>query len=320
MVNNGKANGFKGNLQVVENLEAGGQKIYNSVFVDPKYIDIIRNDLAMQIVGKLAGAKSCAMDLSRELKQHEQKIYYHIRRLEKAGIIKKAGVERRFGMLAKMYTAVSPIVSAKLYEDGRLVSKGQSGLDLIVSQLLHPFIENGKLNAKIIVGDPYPHGKYDHGGLDAYHVSNLAHFLGKYLDKLDLPICSIDTKISKDDLKNNLIVIGGPVGNSITYDLNQHLPIYFDEQSGWNLVSKATGKKYNDDLAGIIIKMENPFDKDKKILVLAGGRTRGTLAAVMAFTKHIEDIFKANSDIVSVIVHGIDSDGDGLPDDAKIVE
>ena len=121
-------------------------------------------------------------------------------------------------------------------------------------------------------------------------------------------------------MKNNLIVIGGPTGNTVTQELNEYLPIYFDEKVGWSLFSKASGKRYQDDLAGVIIKMDNPFDKEKKILLLAGSRTRGTMAAVMALTKHAEEIFKANNDIISLVVHGLDSDGDGLPDDAKIVE
>jgi len=84
----------KNNLQVIENLENGQKKVYSSIFVDTETIDILSNDLALKIVSKLALSKACAMDLARDLEQHEQKIYYHLRRLEQAGIIKKVGTEK----------------------------------------------------------------------------------------------------------------------------------------------------------------------------------------------------------------------------------
>ena len=54
------------------------------------------------------------MDLARKLEQHEQKIYYHLRNLEKAGIIKQTRTEQRYGMTAKIFDVISPVVATKM--------------------------------------------------------------------------------------------------------------------------------------------------------------------------------------------------------------
>ncbi len=322
MINNGKTNGFKGNLQVVENLDTGVQKIYNSVFVDPKYIDIIRNDLAMQIIGKLAGSKSCAMDLSRELKQHEQKIYYHIRRLEQAGIIKRAGVERRFGMLAKMYTTVSPIVSAKLYEDGTIVNNKDLSVDYHKAQFFYPFVHEGKLDAKIIVGDTSTHGRFDAESREGNYIFDLAMLLGGLVKNIKVPSYKLDTEVTDQDLKGNLILVGNSKTNTIIDKLNKDLSVYFDESKAFSLVNKFTSKIYDDPMVGIVLKINNPFDNTKKILLIGGSKTRGARSAFLACTKHIKELLeKADKEgNFLCLVKGVDRDGDKVIDEVTFVE
>lgn len=309
-------------LQLIESLETGEQKVYHSVFVEPKYIDILSNELAVKIVGRLAASKGCAMDLSRDLKQHEQKIYYHLRRLEEAGIIKKVGTERRFGMIAKLYSPVSPVVSAKLYEDGKIISNGKVDIDPKLSGLLSPFIENGELNAKIVVGDTYSHGRFDAVATETAHIFDLAMLLGKFVKELKLPTYKLDTEITQEDLKNNLILIGNARTNMIIDKVNDKLPVFFDVEKGWHIQSRLTNLAYEDARIGVILKLENPFNPEKKILIIGGVRTRGTQAAVIAFTKYtkqLANLHKEDGSLVSV-VKGIDKDGDKILDDIKFLE
>ncbi len=316
-----KTNGVK-MLQLVENMDSGENKVYNSIFVDPKYIDIISNDLAMRIISQLSKAKGCAMDLSRELKQHEQKIYYHIRRLEEAGIIKRVGIERRFGMTAKMYGTVSPVISAKLYEDGAILKTDGISGDLQTLQLFYPFVHEGRLDAKIVIGDTSMHGRFDGEGKEGNYGFDLAMLLGGLVKNLKFPSYKLDTEITDQDLKNNLILIGNPKTNTLIDKLNAELPIYFDESKGFSLVSKIDGKVYDDPTIGVILKINNPFDNTKKILLIGGIKTRGSRAGFLACTKHIKELLEKTDKEGNLVclVKGVDRDGDRVIDEVKFVE
>ena len=316
------ANGKNNGVQLIESLETGEQKIYNSVFVESKYIDILSNDLAVKIVARLASNKGCAMDLSRDLKQHEQKIYYHLRRLEQAGIIKKVGTERRFGMIAKMYSAVSPIVSTKLYEDGHIIKNQSENKDPKLFKLLSPFIENGKLNAKVVIGDTYSHGRFDAAATETAHAFDFALTLGNFLNTIKLPSYRLDIEITDQELKeNNLILIGNARSNVIIDKINKELPVFFDVEKGWHIQSKLTNTSYEDARTGLIIKADSPFNPEKKILIVGGVRTRGAHAAIIAFTRHANDLARIEKDgNLVAIVQGLDKDGDKILDDIKFVE
>ncbi|MBI4020653.1 MAG: winged helix-turn-helix transcriptional regulator [Candidatus Aenigmarchaeota archaeon] len=302
---------------LVEEHESG-KRAYESVLVDPKGLSILNNDLALKIIGELVKQPACALDIARSLGIHEQKVYYHIRKLDAAGIIQPARTEKRFGMTAKIYEAVSPVVATKLFDEGYPL-KDRTGGDLRLMKFLSPFIEKGKLNATVVIGNPYPHGKFDAGGLDGCYVADLSITLGSFLHSVTFPSYKLDIRVTDDFMKhNNLIVIGHPMGNTVAYKLNKLLPLYFDEHDGWAIVSKKTGKRYADDQAGVVIRCKNPFNKDKHILYFAGRRTRGTETAIMAFTRYASQIIGTGD--VARVVHGIDEDGDAIIDSVKVLE
>ena len=56
--------------------------------VDISKLKTITSDLSYSIVKLLAENPSYPFELSKRLKVHEQKIYYHIKNLKKAGLIK----------------------------------------------------------------------------------------------------------------------------------------------------------------------------------------------------------------------------------------
>jgi DNA-binding transcriptional ArsR family regulator len=307
---------------LIENI-GNEQRAYDSLLIEPKEISILNNALSIRIIKELVKNPSCALDLARGLKEHEQKIYYHIRKLENSGIIKLVGSEKRFGMTAKIYDVVSPVVATKLYDDGLSLKATESltkNLDMV--RLMHPFVVDGKLNAKIIIGNPYPHGKYEKGSADSPYVADLALFLGNMVSNLEMPCYKLDDHVREKDLKNNLILIGNPQFNTITEKVNKHLPVYFDEKKNWAITSRSTGNSYTDDFMGVVIKCPNPFNPEKKLLILAGKRSRGTIASIIAATQQTKNLINDNSNTneFARIVKGIDKEGDGFIDTVKFIE
>ena len=289
------------------------QKVYPALTIDPKKLKVLGSKLAIKIIKELAKEPCSAMDIARKLNEHEQKIYYHFRRLEKAGIIKLIKTEERVGALAKIYCVTSPYFTIKLF-DGKFVEEIKTKAKEI--KLLNPFIEKGKLNSLIIVGSPDPHGRFAAQASDGYAAIDLALFFGTFLKNSKL-CYKLDTQVSNEDLKNNLILIGGPKANMIIDKINKKLPIYFDERNEFNIVSKNSGKIYSEDEVGIIIKTKNPFNKSKKILVLSGKRFKGTRAAIIGLIKYGK---KIEDDEIARVVFGIDKDSDGIIDDVKFLE
>lgn len=302
---------------LVENSESG-QKFYESVHLSPKNLGALGNELSLKILGELSKEPLCAMDVAKKMNIHEQKIYYHLRKLERSGLIKIARTERRFGLIANMYDVVSPVVHTKISDSttaASFPSKNPSKAKLLI-----PFIENGKLTSKIIIGSPLPHGRFEKGAYDGSYVNDLALFMGNFLSELHFPCYKLDTLIREKDLKDNLIIIGSPTVNTVTDMLNSGSWKCFDEKKDWSIVSKNTGKTYNEDYAGIVLKCANPFDPHKKILLIAGRRSYGTIAAIIAFTQHTEKLFEKGGEDFARIVVGTDRDSDGFIDSVHFLE
>jgi DNA-binding transcriptional ArsR family regulator len=264
--------------------------------------------LAKKILFMLAKKPSYPKDLAKKLGVHEQKIYYHIRCLEKQGFVKIHRKEERGAAMAKYYTLTKPSFIIR-FKDFQHVEK----IPKTASSFLEPFIVDEKLDAKIIVGSPDPHGPERARSRDAYYGIDLGTFLGTFLSSAT-PSVMLDTDMRSEDMKQNLIVIGGPVINRITKQINDKMPVRFDNKK--RIFSSFTKKTYISDDNGIIVKITNPYDRNKKILVIAGRRFSGTRAAIIAFLRKFEEIEKKEARVVE----GLDMDGDGIVDDVKILE
>ncbi|MFC2143206.1 S-layer protein [Candidatus Aenigmatarchaeota archaeon] len=268
--------------------------------------------LARKILNMLAEKPSYAKELAEMMRIHEQKVYYHVRILESMGLIRILRREERGGVLAKIYTLTRPsfFIKFKDFEKTEKIPKN-------VNEFLYPFVDDGKLNAKIVVGSPDPHGPEKARSRDAYYGIDLGMFLGTFLKNAKASV-ALDTDLRQYDLRDNLIIIGGPVINRITKQVNDTLPVKFDNKR--RIYSNITKKLYRHDENGLIVKTKNPFDKDKKILVIAGRRYSGTRAAILAFLNKFDDIQVGNKNKFAHVVEGVDNDGDGIIDDVKILE
>ncbi|MBI2542933.1 MAG: helix-turn-helix transcriptional regulator [Candidatus Aenigmarchaeota archaeon] len=306
---------------LIEN-NGNGRMAYDSLILnDPKAFSVLDNKVALKIVKTLAESPASPIDVSRKLKMHEQKVYYHIRKLERSGIIYPISNEKRHGMTAKIFSVVSPVIATKLYDKGVEVKENSSNvIPNELKILLTPFLHNNTLNVKIIVGDPGPHGKFEEYGRDGIHIIDFAVLLGTLTNNINFPIYRTDVEVREADLKNNLILIGTPKTNTIIDKIIHNLPFTFDVDK-WQL-NTHSNINYNDSQIGIISIFSNPFEKNKKVLLLSGLSSRGIKSGVVAITKYMKDVVKnwnGNGNFVRVI-RGLDKDGDGIIDDVKFLE
>lgn len=275
--------------------------------------------LAKRILQSIVDEEKYPKLISKELKENEQKIYYHIRNLEKAGIIKVTKQETIHGTTAKFYRVAEPALVVRFKE--LVPSQEISATDEKVASFFRPFITDGKLDAMIIVGSPDPHGPEKARSRDGYYGIDLALFFGTFLNYVPEIMVRLDTETTKQDMKENLILIGGPITNRVTEEFNKQLPIYFAADK--NIHSKISKTSYSSDETGIIVKIPNPYNPEKAVLVVAGKRFSGTRAAITAFLKGFRQIYSGNRfkpNVIAKVVEGLDMDSDGVVDAVEFRE
>ena len=281
----------------------------------------LSSDLSKRIVALLSVEPSYPSKIARDLGVHEQIVFYHIRKLEKSKIIKIIKREDKQGGVANYYGLCDDSFFIK-FKDFKPTEK-ISYADKQKEEFLKPFIENGQFNALIIVGSPDPHGVQKARSKDGHYGIDLALFLGTFLNYIPKVNVKLDTEVDTADLKNNLILIGGPVVNKITDKINDVLLIHFDTKFKRNIHSSLTRQVYLSDNCGMIVKTKNPFNPEKYILVIAGKRFSGTKAAVISFLTKFDEIVKGNrknKKVLAKVVEGFDSDSDGIVDSVEFLE
>lgn len=313
-------------MQWIVESDKGKTAMLPAKLLTPVQLKAATSPLAWKILQLLAQKPEYPKEIGKRLKMHEQKIYYHIRRLEAAGLIKELRKETRQGALAKFYTIAEPAFAMTLKElepATKLFSVPQN-----YREYLEPFITEGRFNALIVIGSPEPHGPEKVKGHDGMYATDLALFFGTFLTYVPASSIKLDTEIREADLKRNLILIGGPAVNSVTAKVNPKLPIRFARVAYKNnyftrFQSDVSGKTYSEESYAMIVKTKNPWDKTKSVLVIAGRRFFGTKAAVMAIMQQFDKVCAGNSynpKIQARIVDGVDMDSDGEIDAIEFLE
>lgn len=285
-----------------------------------RQIKAMGSHLAQRILHELARSPSYPMALAKQLKVHEQKVYYHMRKLEKANVVEVVRKEDVHGTMANVYAPTAPafVFALREFAEARKVPGVAAP-----AEFLSPIIENGELNGLVVVGSPDPHGPEMARSRDGYYGIDLALFLGTFLTSIGELSVRLDTEVRSEDLQRNLILIGGPVVNVITRRLNEKMPVRFDKDRNWTIRSTVSDKRYPGDECGVVVKMKNPFNPKKWVLIVAGKRYPGTRAVTIAFMKYFAELVKGNSvneKIAARVVEGLDRDADGIVDDVRFVE
>ena len=311
--------------------EAGNYEIKDIALLDrPEGLKTVASKLSWQILRLLGQGEMYPIEIAKKLGVHEQKIYYHVRKLAEAGIIKVVREEEKKGATARFYKVTYPAFGIELpFGNRKITTLNAPEMDEKLREFYSPFLSNRAFDGKIIVGSPDPHGPFKARARDGHYAAYLSLFLGRYVElpddftiKLD-----VDVKVEKEE-KNNLILVGGPGTNLLTQEINEFLPTRFSVKSteqGFlfgGLASGKTGSVYTSDNVGLIAKIANPWDKTKRIIVIAGNKAVGTKACVLALTKFWKEALKnftATNDFAAVI-QGFDLDGDGKVDAIEALE
>ncbi len=268
--------------------------------------------LARQILRALAERHAYSHQLAKQLKVHEQKIYYHVRQLKKAGLITEERREEIGGGNAKYYRLAAPAYAVLLTKPEPTTSI--RAVPPTHKAYLEPFITGGRLNCLLVVGSPDAHGPQMARAKDGSYAIDLALFLGTQLSGRARPVMKLDTELRKEELRENLIIIGGPIVNTLAAMVNHKLLVRFTPD-GKRVTSTITKKSYESDETGIIVKTTNPFARDKKILCIAGRRQAGTRSAILAFLTRFEELVAGNAAerrLAARVVEGKDEDSDGI--------
>jgi len=259
---------------------------------DSQQLKMILGSLSWKILTILSKKEMYPLEIAKQLGMHEQKVYYHIRKLAKAGAITVEREEKKKGAIAKYYKTVSSAFGIEFPSGYKPIQNlSMLTMDKRLQDFFKEFVVEGVFDGKIVVGSPTPHGPFKTSARDGHYSAHLALFLGQFAKmptefavKLD-----VDVKAEKEE-KNNLILVGGPGTNLITQEINEHLPIKFIMQSSeqgfllGGLSSEKTLQVYTSDVSGLIAKITNPWDSSKCIVVLAGNKAVGTKACVLALT------------------------------------
>lgn len=302
-----------------------------AVFDDRDRLKAVLNRLSWKILEILGEKEMYPMEIAKKLKVHEQKVYYHVRKLARAGVIKVVREEEKKGAIAKYYKACFPAFGVELPFGNRTINTVSiPSTNEKLKQFFSPFLqEDGTFDGKVVVGSPDPHGPFKARARDGHYASYLTLFLGQFVKipedfavKLD-----VDVKVEKEE-ENNLLLLGGPGTNLITKEVNEFLPIRFDmmpSEHGFllgGLVSEKTGNVYTGDTVGVISRIVNPWDKEKRIIVLAGNKSVGTKACVIALAKFWRETLKnfSGQDKFGTLIQGFDLYGDGKVDSIEVLE
>lgn len=300
------------------------------LFNDPQPLKMILSRLSWRILLLLSEREMYPLEIAKTLGIHEQRVYYHIKKMAKVGAITVARKEEKKGGIAKYYKPASQAFGIELPLEYRTIKLSAPEFHEDVQSFFREMVsKDGSFDAKIVVGSPTPHGPFKTSARDGHYAAHLAFFLGQFIRfptyfevKLD-----VDVKAEKEE-KNNMILVGGPGTNLLTQELNDYLPIRFDmhpSEQGFlfgGLVSRNTSNVYTADVVGLVAKIVNPWNESKRIIVLAGNKAVGTKASVLALTDFHEKTLRdyRGEDIFAKVIQGFDLDGDGKVDSTEVLE
>ncbi|HYY47105.1 MAG TPA: helix-turn-helix domain-containing protein [Thermoplasmata archaeon] len=289
----------------------------------PDRAGVLGSPLAWRILQELAKAPDYPNALASRLKVHEQKVYYHVRRLQAAGFLEVVREEPKRGASARILAPTADAFGIVLKGRGTPMAAPMFPHAGIVSRFLEEFARDGRFEGSIVVGSPYTHGPFNTTSRDSPYAVELGFFLGRLFGPPKGIVVRLDTEVKAAGMeREDMILVGGPVANIVTMDLNPHLAVNFDWRQVWRMESSRTRKPYADEQVGLIAKVRNPWNASKTIVLLSGLHAVGTMAAILGLTRFAEEVldgYAPGEDFYRVVA-GQDRDGDGRLDAVSVLE
>ena len=295
------------------------------IISDPKVAQLLLQPTRWKILSELSQGEKCAKDLAETFHTSEQVICYHLRELERAGLVALERTVRKRGATAKYYRAEEKAVAIIPRRGSNTAPREliEETLSEPVSKMLDPFISKGHFNGHIVLGSPDAHGIFSSRARCGDRATELALFVGSLLPVTRESVVRLDTELSQQESARNLIVVGGPRVNTVTMTANEYLSITY-ELTGHNMmISRLSGRSYAGEEEGAVQLISNPNNEDSKMFVIAGNSYLGTRAAVLAFIKYTDEIARGNTinrKTIARVVTGLDVNSDGLVDDVQFLE
>jgi DNA-binding transcriptional ArsR family regulator len=304
----------------------GKKNIFASVKVleSPSSLKVINHDARVRILQLLSKKPLYPAEIAKVMGMHEQKVYYHIKQLVNAGLLEVDERKEIRGTVAKKFRPTDLNFAVAFGEEWKPMSElFRPEIEPKLGSFLGGLVSGGSFDGKFIVGSPDPHGEFKAYSRDGHYAVDLALFFGTLTSMPSDFSVMLDVDVKKEKVQSeNLVLVGGPVTNTLVSEINDLLPIKFSNSRPWGIKSTRTSKEYTDDSVGLIAKIPNPFNKENSILVIAGIRFIGTKSAVMALTRHNGALLEKFSGEKSwaAVVQGYDMDGDGRIDEVEILE
>ena len=277
-----------------------GQKILNLLATGPKY----------------------PAEMARSMNAHHQTVYYHIGRLEKAGLIARIRSEQIRGGEANLYALASDGYAVEFPVKGeQMPTLKSSGRSKALGRFFKEFFVGGEFDGWIVVGSPLQHGQGGTQARDGHYAVQLGFALGQFVALPSKFPVKLDVDVRSEKLlASNLVVVGGPRTNVIAEDLNPSLRFRFSQGGFWGSIVDDEGKAYGSELDCIVEKVRNPWDHGKTCILAAGLSGAGTKAAIIGVCNFAEKILqKYRGGDFAAILRGVDRDGDGKVDSVDVL-
>lgn len=277
-------------------------------------LEQLLSDEELLILKALLEKPNYPLKLARQLNIPRHRVYYHLGKLEKLGLVRVRAERRIRGTRAQIYEAVLP------------VPHPPSTIEISrVGEAIARILRRRPFSGLIVVGSPEVHGAYKQRARCGHLAGNIAVALGTagLLDPQNPPQIVLDTEVTEGELASyDLIVIEGPKVNAVCDRINPHLPVRFVSQNGFRVYSEISGREYLEDDVGVVCAVPSPFSVERRLIMLAGLHITGTRAAVLAFTRFADRLLQGveNEERLARVVLGVDVDADGRPDDIEILE
>ena len=278
--------------------------------------------VGQKILALLALGPKYPAEMARALNAHHQTVYYHIGRLEKAGLIARVRSEQIRGGEANLFALASDGYAVEFPVKGEQMPTLQSSSrSKALGRFFNEFIGSGEFDGWVVVGSPLQHGEAGTQARDGHYAVQLGFALGQFVALPSKFPVKLDVDLRSEKLMgSNLVIVGGPRTNLVAEELNQHLPFRFSQAGFWSTIVDEKGKSYGAELDCIVEKVKNPWDPGKTCVIAAGLTGAGTKAAIVGVCNFADVLFqKYRSGDFAALLRGEDKDGDGKVDSVEVV-
>ena len=278
--------------------------------------------VGQKILALLSSGPKYPAEMARALNTHHQTVYYHIGRLEKAGLISRVRSEHIRGGEANLFALASDGYAVEFPVKGEPIpTLKASGRSKALGRFMKEFLTDGSFEGWIVVGSPLQHGEAGTQARDGHYAVQLGFALGQFVELPSKFPVKLDVDLRAEKLlASNLIVVGGPRTNVVAEELNPHLKVRFSQGGFWSSIVDPEGKSHGSELDCIVEKVRNPWDHSKTCVIAAGLTGAGTKAAIIGICNYADAIFQGyRSGEYAALLRGVDMDGDGKVDSVELL-